>query len=201
MRKDDLKIKMMRAYCMLIAVKDYAEITVKDIYERAGVSKMTFYRYFGNITALEEEIREKLLSALESFVNILKEAQFNTDIHETLFNMERTLSAFYPLYSPLATIKDKPLFWEEIENKVQTEIKQTFMDLYALSNEEVDFLYAFLMGGGAACITEYADNQHTASSEHIAAVIYKLVFYGLSGLIAKEEKPGAARSPEKRRTE
>ena len=76
---------------MLIAEKGYAAVTVKNIYERAEVSKMTFYRHFGSINALEEEVKNNLLSALNGFINVLKEAQHVTDLNETFFYIEKKL--------------------------------------------------------------------------------------------------------------
>ncbi len=58
------------AFCELIYEKQDFSVTVKEIVERADVSKSTFYAHYSDISALINEISDELLNNLKSLVEI-----------------------------------------------------------------------------------------------------------------------------------
>ena len=62
---DDIRIKktirnIHKSFLELFKEKDYEKITVKELIERAEISKKTFYRYYSSIDNLFLEIQDKI---------------------------------------------------------------------------------------------------------------------------------------------
>lgn len=65
--------KMIRhAFVELVLEKDLEKITVKNIVERAEVSRGTFYAHYSDILAVIEEIENELMGKMVEFLNDFK---------------------------------------------------------------------------------------------------------------------------------
>lgn len=70
--KNSLKTRktIKRVYSELIhEKKDIKKITVKEIVERAGISKSTFYTHYGNIYDVSIDFESEILSVVENLLN------------------------------------------------------------------------------------------------------------------------------------
>ena len=82
-------IKMDEALILLLERKEFAYITVKEICEKAGVNRSTFYLHYDNTSDLLKEATQHILDRFCSYFTIDKESitlrYSQTDLNDLLF--------------------------------------------------------------------------------------------------------------------
>ncbi len=86
-----------RAFTELLSEKNYHQITVGDIIERADIGRATFYAHFETKDFLLKELCQEL------FDHIFESARGETDNHGHLFDCDAPASAFLHLFQHLQT--------------------------------------------------------------------------------------------------
>ena len=98
--KLSVKEQIKKAFIALLSDKEYSDITVSELAEKAGVSRMSFYRNFGSTDDIIESIANDFLNDFSSVV--LPVIQENTErkwkdfVFETVYHfykIGRTLNA------------------------------------------------------------------------------------------------------------
>jgi AcrR family transcriptional regulator len=117
--RPDARIRLIKAAIDLFAEKGYAETPVREIVERAGVTKPVLYYYFKNKEALfmaildwaaelQEEFLETLLeihgNTLDRFINLYRGIYKGVMEHRNLFKMINNL-----VFGPPQGISTSPL--------------------------------------------------------------------------------------------
>ena len=122
-RRSILSIR--RAFEELVCEKDYHEITVTELSDRAMINKKTFYQYYNSLDDLLREIQDELSSEYVERVKGLG-----------LKDMRRLVEEFY-LFS-----EEKGRFYEKITcGNSYTSIRQTMIDRVADQTGERVFRY------------------------------------------------------------
>jgi AcrR family transcriptional regulator len=162
-------------------------VTIEEICEVAGVSKMTFYKYFSNKTALAKYIIEDLSEAgLKTYKDILaSEISYDQKVKlmiESKLNNTNDLSQelFYELY------KDKD---HELAKTIEA-IKNKMFDIYVddfrkaqisgdiRSDIKPEFIL-FLLNRVTEMMTESDLVSMYPDPQHLIAEVTNLFFYGI----------------------
>lgn len=65
-------VKTMRAirssFIELVQEKNFAEISISELTKKAGITRSTFYMYYGSVSAVRAEIEDEILKSLEKFM-------------------------------------------------------------------------------------------------------------------------------------
>ena len=69
MKRENTRERIIRAFWEVNKTKPIDKITVKDITEKTGIYRTTFYRYFQDIYAIVEEFEMSLLEDLQKLEN------------------------------------------------------------------------------------------------------------------------------------
>ena len=86
------------AFAKLLSEKEIDEITIRDISELAEINRKTFYRYYGGIYQVVDEIENEVVSAFGSFlkdVDLKKALEEPHQIFERLTAIINTDMDFY----------------------------------------------------------------------------------------------------------
>ena len=144
------------AMVVLLEKKEYDDISINDIVEKSGVSRMTFYRQFHD----KKEIVRYLVE--EKTNSFMKEIKANKDTKENV------VKAFEYMIS----VKE---FTRKIINAdLYNLIKEAFDKLVALYVKE-DYNAYFISGGVANMYYKYAVNDDNLSSEELTKLLLKLL--------------------------
>lgn len=157
---------MIEALLQLMQSKSYSQITIKDITEKAGVSRLTFYRHFET----KEDILKKHLDILfDQYQHDLSQQHIKT-LEEALAmcfaywkqNQDNIL-AF--INNDLASLLYAPFihFFETILEQYH------YVDQYTLNQK------AFLTGGLYFAMINYISQDQDISPEKTAANIFQLL--------------------------
>ncbi len=173
--------RMDEAFLELIEKKDFAYITVKEICEKAGVNRSTFYLHYETVDDLLEECSRHIIDRFVEFmpydtVEFLKKLQ------------ERPLKELYlitPEYlTPYLTyIKEhRRIFRTTVEQASTLRMNDAYTDLnrhiltpilnrFRVPPEDQKYMMSFYINGIMAIISEWLKDDCREPIEHIISVI------------------------------
>ena len=174
-------IRMDEAFLKLIEKKDFAYITVKEICEKAGVNRSTFYLHYETINNLLEESAQYII---DQFVRSMP-----CDTADFLEKLQgRPLEELYlitPEYlTPYLTYikKHRFIFKATVERASTLRMDAAYQNLnrhvltpilnrFQVPTEDQKYIMQFHISGLMAIINEWLEDDCKDSIAHIASVI------------------------------
>lgn len=177
--------KMDQAFLALLEKKDFAYITVKEICEKAGVNRSTFYLHY---ETLEDLLSESVGYMNEQFLAYMKQ---DTDVFMTSIK-ECPVSELYLITPKYLTpylnyIKEhKRLFLTAMKNANALRLEDSYdgmfrfvfmpiLERYQVPDEYRKYLMAFYVQGLMAIITQWLKNDCKDTIEQIIDVMQRCV--------------------------
>ncbi len=178
-------IKMDKAFLELLEKKEFAYITVKEICERAGVNRSTFYLHYETVEDLLNESVEYLNSCFSSYMK-QNAKEFISDIeHSTLDELYLITPEYLEPY--LKFIKEhRRLFGTALNNAKALRLNESYnrmlrfvidpiLDRYGVPEQERRYIMPFYIRGLMAIIGEWLEDDCKAPVEYIMGIIQKCV--------------------------
>ena len=174
---------MDQALLLLLDKKDFDYITVKEICEKAGVNRSTFYLHY-------ETIDDLLMESIDYLFKQLKNKYKNKISIDDIKNASlENLMYFKPQYSIpyleflkenkkafMSAIKDQNLFRiDKFFNTLYDEFFEPIQNRFNIPKEERKYFIKFFMSGIHAIIIDWIKNGCTESVEFIANLIEKCI--------------------------
>lgn len=174
------KMMVRDSFLDLMQEKPVSKITVKELCDKAGVNRATFYSHYTDIYALYEEIEHDLaqtiMASLRSTVDGGSLEEFSKDICTILAQNEKLCMAFFGEFSdPEMLLRIVDMFREgstAMWSSARPEVPRS----------ELDRLYTFMANGCLAIIRSWVQSGMRESSEDIARFIEKMADSGLAAL-------------------
>lgn len=178
-------VKMDKAFLELIEKKDFAYITVKEICEKAGVNRSTFYLHYETVGDLLNESAQYIIS------EFTESMPHNTvDFIGTI--TERPLDELYlitPEYlTPYLTyVKEhRRIFKTAVEHASLLQMNDAYRDLnryildpildrFKISQGDRKYIMQFYISGIMAIINEWLESDCKDDIEHIVSVIQRCI--------------------------
>lgn len=177
--------KMDEAFLDLLSKKDFAYITVKEICDKAGVNRSTFYLHYETVADLLSESIEYMNGQFLDYIRpdsqeIVKRLK-DCSLAELYFITPEYLNPY------LNYIKDnKRLFKTATENAGTLRLDETYnrmfdavftpiLERFQVPPQDRQYIMAFYIRGLIAIITEWIKQGCTDSVEHIISVIRQCV--------------------------
>lgn len=173
---------MDEALLALLDKKDFDYITVKEICDKAGVNRSTFYLHYENTSEL-------LAESVEYLIRNLRSRYGDSDLINVKNDSVDELLLFTPEYSVpyLQFIKEhKKAFTAAISqpnifgvnntfNKMYNLLFEPILEKFGVPQEERRYMVKFYISGIHAVITEWIKGGCTDEITHIADMIMKCV--------------------------
>lgn len=178
-------VKMDKAFLTLLEKKDFPYITVKEICEKAGVNRSTFYLHY---ETLEDLLSESVEYMNEQFLAYMKQDSeaFVTNIKECSLDELYLITPKY-LTPYLNYIKEhKGLFLTAIKNTGVLRLEESYnkmlkfvlvpiLDRYMVPDEIKKYIIPFYIHGLMAIITQWVKEDCKDTVEHIITVMQRRV--------------------------
>lgn len=178
-------VKMDEAFLELLAKKDFAYITVKEICEKAGVNRSTFYLHYETVADLLSEsvkyMNEKFLSYVEPDSQKIVYRLKDCSLDELYFITPQYLSPY------LNYIKDnKRLFKAATENAGTLGLDETYnrmfdavfapiLERFQVPERDRKYIMTFYIRGLISIITEWINQDCHDSVDYLISIIQKCV--------------------------
>lgn len=177
--------KMDEAFLKLLEKKDLAYITVKEICEKAGVNRSTFYLHYETVADLLSESVEYMNEQFLKYIKVdsrkvvTKLRDCSTD--ELYFITPEYLTPY------LSYIKDnKRLFRTATENAGALRLNEIYdrmfsnvftpiLERFEVPEQERKYIMAFYINGLMAIIAEWLNQDCSDSIDYIFTVIQKCI--------------------------
>ncbi|MFR7881121.1 MAG: TetR/AcrR family transcriptional regulator [Christensenellales bacterium] len=176
---------MNEALMHLLETKEYAYITIKEVCEKAGVNRSTFYLHY-------ESMDDLLIESMENMFKELKiKYSYDLEIDEKLKSGTlEDLMLYTPEYSKpyLSFIKEnKKSFMVALQHQELFKVEDTFGKLYEdifepimlkfeIPDEEKKYVIKYYISGIHAIIIEWIKGGCVEEIEFIANLIAKYVY-------------------------
>ena len=79
------KAVLVKSFCQLYEQLPLEKVTVKEISEKAGVSRVTFYNYFSDPYQLVEELEDEIIETFIANARLTITSSLNSDLFTTIF--------------------------------------------------------------------------------------------------------------------
>lgn len=174
-------VRMDQAFLELIAKKDFAYITVKEVCEKAGVNRSTFYLHYETLGDLLAESAQYMIDQFIAFMHC--------DIDEFLEKIQNCRLEELYLVTPeylmpyLAYVKENRRIFQAIiaqasilqmddaYQKLNTHVLTPILNGYQVPMNARKYMMQFFMNGLIAIINEWIKDDCKDSIEHIVSVI------------------------------
>lgn len=174
---------MDEALLLLLEKKDYEFITVKEICEKAGVNRSTFYLHYESIDDLLYEtiemINKRFKSAFDNKVikpnSLDKEELFLIDDTHLIpyLNFIRENKEIYKL------IHNNPFIFksQDVFHNLYNELFSVILDKFGVPKEEQEYVFAFFSFGLVAIIQKWIENDCEDDILKIAEIMKNMIGY------------------------
>ena len=171
---------MVEALLFLLEKKEYDSITVKEICEKAGVNRSTFYMHY--------DTKDDLLVETMKYINarLLSDSNYDAIIprsnDEKNFNLDEihlipylnTIKEFKKIYRVLP---HKPHIFKKsnINKALYRNLCDKLLRKYNIKNDEKEFAFAYFNYGVLAIIDKWVESDCEEDVYKIADLIIKLI--------------------------
>lgn len=178
-------LKMDKAFLELLEQKDFSYITVKEICEKAGVNRSTFYLHYETIddllTESVEYMNEQLLVYMnqnpERFIERMKDCPLS-DLYLVTPEYLKPYLCYIREYRRLfytAVKNAKALRLDESYNKMFHFVFTPILERYKVSPKNRQYIMSFYIHGLMAIIAEWLKEDCKDTIDNIISVIQQCV--------------------------
>lgn len=164
------------AFWALYCEKRIEKITVKEITQKAGYNRGTFYEYFTDVYHVLEYLEESLIPAIHELPPITIANQ-NTGMPLDMFMILYEQNSKY--YSVLLGDKGDPAFASKLKNSTKPVIKQAFLERYDINPIEFDFILEFILSAMIGIMSYWFRKDKILPAEELVSLMHDLMENGV----------------------
>jgi AcrR family transcriptional regulator len=164
------------AFWGLYCEKRIEKITIKEITQKAGYNRGTFYEYFSDVYDVLEQLEESIIPAMHEL----------PPLHIGNQNMGMPLDMFMLLYeqnseyySVLLGDKGDPAFASKLKNSTKPVIKQAFLEKYSINPTEFDFILEFVLSAMIGVMSYWFRENKILPVEDLVSLMYDFMENGV----------------------
>lgn len=176
---------MNEALLALLEKKNYEFITVKEICEKAGVNRSTFYLHYETVNDLLlesiEYITEKMRNKFHNSIMLDKERIANAPLNELVLITPQYLLPYLEFVKDNKNVfiaaASQPMVFrsDHIFNTLYDDVFNPILSRYDISERKKKYMLAFYLNGLYAIITVWIQNDCKDEINYIAELIITLI--------------------------
>ena len=178
--------KMDEALIALLNEKDFEYITVKEICQKAGVNRSTFYLHYENTRDLLEETVRYLINQFRSYFPMEEDLRVhnrfqNCQLEELNYISENYLIPYLTYIQEnrkvfaIALTHARNFEFEAIYKKMYRHIFQPILERFRFPAAEQPYVMAFYINGITAIVAQWVQNDCHESIESICRILKKCI--------------------------
>ena len=174
------KENLTQAFWSLYRKQKIEHISIKDITNKAGYHRSTFYEYFVDIYDVLNQLEEALLNYLKEQVLSSLENGLSDDIIQKLANVYETKGDYW---GTLLGENGDPYFAQ----KMKAIMRPALINAFGLTEKDVHTAYIFEFGLSAliGTLTHWYNNQREISSKELVRLMNSMLATGILPEIQK----------------
>ena len=174
------KENLTQAFWSLYRKQKIEHISIKDITNKAGYHRSTFYEYFVDIYDVLNQLEEALLNYLKEQVLSSLENGLSDDIIQKLANVYETKGDYW---GTLLGENGDPYFAQ----KMKAIMRPALINAFGLPEKDIHMAYIFEFGLSAliGTLTHWYNNQREISSKELVRLMNSMLATGILPEIQK----------------
>ena len=187
-RKVDKRVERTRkaildAFKAMIIEKDFNDITIKALAERANINRKTFYLHYESMDEilfdLSLELSDKILSALliRNYFSPSKE-EYSFDI--LIEAISDTINENYDLCSKLITNDSYHFFSRNIKDLVKDSFIRKIANSTNLDKQRMNMIGDYMASGLAKMLKDWFIEPGDLTTHDVAALATEIIYNGIS---------------------
>lgn len=184
------KALIREAFTGLIREKPIRSISVRELSERAGINRGTFYTHYEDLYALLAEMEGEILVAIEqALVPLMDHFTEEADPYEICLHIFRCLKEHAELCGVLLGEHGDEAFVARLLRMGQETCVATYSRHYPhASLVEIEDFYAFVSTGCIGLLRRWVDAGMTRPAEEIAGITAQLMRGGIDYLAGERQR-------------
>lgn len=183
------------AFAKLLTEKDVDRITIREIAELAEINRKTFYRYYGGIYQVVDEIEDEIVRALET---VLKDVDLNEALKEPYLIFERLtaiINTDIDFYGYLLSMRKNVSLVSKVTAMMKEKTKQALIEQIDIDEHLADVILEYASAGMISVYQKWIISGRRDSIESISDIISLMSFQGITGVLERyrSDKPESAR--------
>jgi len=166
------KQNLIDAFWSLYCEKRIEKITVKEIAQRAGYNRGTFYVYFTDVYDVLSQIEQSLIPTLKELPPTTK-LEHNMDMPFDMFLKLYEQNSKY--YSILFGDNGDPAFVSKIKNSIKPLIMQVISKKVDRNDIELDFISEYILSAMIGILSYWFRMNKVLPAEDLIALMYQLM--------------------------
>ncbi|MBM7614493.1 TetR/AcrR family transcriptional regulator [Alkaliphilus hydrothermalis] len=170
------------SFWSLYCEKRVEKITVKEITQKAGYNRGTFYEYFTDIYDVLEQLEASLIPSLDELPQFTIQNQTMGMPLDMLMKIYEKNSKYY---SVLLGDNGDPAFASKLKNSIKPILKKELLKYSKLSPIEFDFLLEYILSAMIGIMSYWFRNDKELSAEDLITLIQDLMTNGVTDRLLK----------------
>lgn len=171
------KQNIMDAFWSLYCERRIEKITVRDLTNKAGYNRGTFYEYFSDVYDVLEQIENTLIPSLDELPPVSTPAgSFGMPL-STFFDLYKQNSKYY---SVLLGECGDPAFACKLKNSIKPVIMQFFDNNPSVDKKELDYILEYTLSAMIGIMSYWFSQPEPLSNEKLHELIYRLMEQGVT---------------------
>lgn len=173
--KQNLTDAFWKIYCD----KGIEKITIKEVTEKAGYNRSTFYEYFTDVYDVLEQIEDALISNLQELpVQQLSSNELSSPF-ETLFSVYLQHSEYLAV---LLGDHGDPAFQGRIKNSIKPIMKQALISQGEKDDFELDYTLEYALSAMIGVLSYWVNDEQAPPLEKLMELLGRLSSEGVMGI-------------------
>ena len=183
-RTERTKKAITEAFTELIIEKEFDQITVTELAERAGINRKTFYSHY---ECIEDVLDELQLEIAERIVEIyLSKNSEPFDIKAFSDTLMAILEENYLFYRRILVANSYRFFSRNIKDMLKDSFLTKLTNVSNVTKEEMNLIAEFCVTGLAKIYKVWFENQSGISEERVTELAGRMLWNGLSSFVKKD---------------
>lgn len=176
MKAQKTRESIIAAFWELTKEKDIQKINIKDVTERCGIYRSTFYLHFLDIVDLLEKEEDVLI---EKWIEQTKDMAEQETPEELL----HLFSEYYIAYSDKIFTLLNAGGYSKFELRMKKTIIDTIHDRYPRTNtDKFDYTFEFFMSGIIGCLCKWHADGQAEKLDNVIERMLKLIQHGIGDM-------------------
>lgn len=160
------------AFWVLYCKKGIEKITIKEITDKAGYNRSTFYQYFVDVYDVLDQIEKSLIPTIDE----LPPRNMPDQSVKTSFNMFLKLyEEKEKYYNVLLGDHGDPAFTTKMKNAMKPLIFDAVSNGTSKNEVELDFIIEFILSAMINIVSYWFQKDKVLPAEDLIAIMYKLM--------------------------
>lgn len=165
---DQTRENLKQAFLELYASKPIERISIREITDRAGYNRATFYLYFRDIYDLLATIEDELLAGVDAIVNPLLSRE---DLYERMGSFLSLASRYTRPFSILLGDNGDPSFTRRFKQRLEPLIDRLLVTQRTLGPREHELVNTFYLAGVVAVVVEWLQDPRDMGVDELVRFI------------------------------